>query len=245
MIYIGVQAIRKPAIAPVTYNRAHGWRDYLSALKKILPVFCVIGLVLGLIYTGLTTPTEAGAIGALSAIIVTFLYGNLSWKNVLQASFATIRTTCMIMFIIVGASILSSSLAYLRIPQSMASAVAAADISRYVVIFILALSYFALGCLFDGVSLLLLTLPIVYPMILALGFNGIWFGVVVTILIETAQVTPPVGFNLYVLQNISGESIGVIVRGAIPFVLLLLLGVVLLVIFPEIALFLPSTMSAR
>jgi TRAP-type C4-dicarboxylate transport system permease large subunit len=143
-----------------------------------------------------------------------------------------------------GALLLSSSMGFLLIPQWLAGVVKASGLSPYVILAILCVIYVGLGCLFDGISMMVLTLPIVYPMIIAMGFNGIWFGVVLTVLIETAQITPPVGFNLYVLQTISGRSIGMIVRNTIPFFFCLLLGVVILILFPQLALFLPNAMIA-
>lgn len=242
MLYIGFQAIRKPSIAPP--SRSYSWRDRGIGLVEIIPVAVVILLVLGLIYMGITTPTEAGAVGAVCAFATVILYRNLSWRVIKEASWNALRTGCMIMMVIAGAGLLSSTLGYLLIPQWLAAVVEASGLDKYVILAILCLIYVGLGCLFDGVSMMVLTLPIIYPMVLAMGFNGIWFGVLLTVLIETAQITPPVGFNLYVLQTISGRSIGMIVRNTIPFFLCLLLGVVILIIFPDLALILPNAMIA-
>lgn len=243
MLYIGIQAIRRPSIAPpaITFT----WGDRLKGIVELLPILVVIGLVLGLIYAGYTTPTEAGAVGAICAFLTVILYRNLSWRVIKEASWNALRTSCMIMMVMAAALLLSSSMGYLLIPQWLAATVEASGLSRYVILAILCIIYVGLGCLFDGVSMMVLTLPIIYPMIMVMGFNGIWFGVLLTILIETAQVTPPVGFNLYVLQTISGHSIGMIVRNTIPFFLLLLLGVVILIIFPDLALILPNAMIGR
>jgi len=243
MLYIGLRAIQNPSIVPTSHIST--WKERFSGAKKILPMLTVIGLVLGLIYSGVTTPTEAGAIGALAAIIVALIYGSLTWENVSKASYATLRTTCMIMFIVITATVVSSCLAYLRIPQQLAATLVAAQLSKYSVLAVLCLIYLALGCLFDGASILLLTLPIVYPLMKGLGFDGVWVGILVTILIEAAQITPPVGFNLYVLQNISGRDISLIVRNTIPFFLLMMLAIIILIFFPEIALFLPKMMIGR
>jgi TRAP-type C4-dicarboxylate transport system permease large subunit len=160
----------------------------------------------------------------------------------MEASFATIKTTCMIMFIVTGAAILSSAMAYLRVPQQLTMGLETVPLSKYFLFSIICVIYLGLGCLFDGVSLMVLTLPVVFPIIKTLGFDPIWFGIVLTILIETAQITPPVGFNLYVIQNISGHSIGRIVYGTIPFFLIMLLMVIILTLFPNIALILPNLM---
>jgi TRAP-type C4-dicarboxylate transport system permease large subunit len=148
----------------------------------------------------------------------------------------------MIMLIVTGAAILSSSIAYLRVPQTLVAVLGALNLPKYLILAIICIIYLGLGCLFDGVSMMVLTLPIVFPLITALGFDPIWFGIVLTVLIETAQITPPVGFNLYVLQTISGHSINTIVRSTIPFFLIMLLMVVILVFIPKLPLILPNLM---
>lgn len=240
MLYIGFRAIRTPSIAPP--SRSFTWHDRWIGLIKLSPIAAVILLVLGLIYMGITTPTEAGAVGTVAAFFTLILYKNLSWRVIKEASWNALRTSCMIMIIIAAATLLASSLGFLLIPQWLAGIIEASGLSKYMVLAILVVMYIFLGCLFDGISMMVLTLPIVYPMIIALGFNGIWFGVLLTVLIETAQITPPVGFNLYVLQTISGKSIGMIVRNTIPFFFILLLGVVILIIFPDIVTFIPNAM---
>ena len=243
MIYIGAAAIRRPSIAPP--GRSYSWRERGRGLVEITPILVVIGLVLGLIYLGYTTPTEAGAVGAVCAFFTLILYRNLNWRVIKEASWSALRTSCMVMMIIAAASLLSSTLGYLRVPQFLAAGVEASGLSRYAILGILCLIYIALGCIFEGISMMVLTLPIVYPMIIVLGFNGIWFGIVLTVLFETCNITPPVGFNLYVLQTISGRSIGMIVRHTIPFFLLMVLGVGILILFPQLALILPNMMIAR
>jgi TRAP-type C4-dicarboxylate transport system permease large subunit len=183
-------------------------------------------------------------VGAVTAFFTLILYRNLNWRVIKEASWNALRTSCMIMMIIAAAMLLASSLGFLLIPQWLAGVVAASGLSKYVILAILCLIYIALGCLFDGISMMVLTLPIVYPMIIAMGFHGIWFGILLTVLIETAQITPPVGFNLYVLQTISGHSIGMIVKNTIPFFFCLILAVVILIIFPDLATMIPNAMIA-
>ena len=243
MLYIGAAAIRRPSLAPS--SRVFTWRDRWLGLIKILPVGVVILLVLGLIYMGITTATEAGAVGAVCAFLTVILYRNLNWRVIKEASWNALRTSCMIMMVIAAASLMASSLGYLRIPQFLAAAVEASGFSKYAILAILCVVYIALGCIFDGISMMVLTLPIVYPMIIALGFNGIWFGIFMTILFQTCNITPPVGFNLYVLQTISGRSIGMIAKNTIPFFLIMVLGVVILILFPQLALILPNMMIGR
>ena len=240
MSYIGIKAILRPSVAPA--SQAYTWEQKIRGLLKIAPVCTVILLVLGSIYTGVATPTEAGTIGSVCAIVMAYAYRKLTWAIFWKALFATIRTTSMIMLIYTGASALSSAIAYMMIPQHLAQAIAAMDISRYAILVIICFIYMLMGCLFDGVSMMVLTLPIIFPLICKLGFDPIWFGVLLTVVIETAQITPPVGMNLYVLQTISGEEIETIVRNAIPFFLILVLGVVIVMRFPNLVLWLPSLM---
>jgi len=243
MTFIGVVASRNREIAPT--RGTPSWRDRMASIVLVLPTFFVIGMVLGLIYLGITTPTEAGAIGALCAFLLTLHYRCFTWKALKDSMKETIRISCMIMLIVMGASILSTMVAYLKIPQELARFVASLGLSRYVILGIICIIYLGLGCLFDGISMMVLTLPILYPLVLEMGFDGLWFGVMVVILIEVAQITPPVGFNLYVLKNMSGWPIEKIVRSTIPFFILMLLGVIVVTIFPDIATWLPSIMIRR
>jgi len=198
--------------------------------------------VLGLIYVGVTTPTEAAAVGSACAIIIAATYKNLNIATLKQALLKTVRTTCMVLFVYIGASILSSTVAYLFIPQRISEAIIALNISKYVILTILCFIYILMGCFLEGVSMMVLTLPVVFPFILTLGFDPIWFGIVMVILIEVAQITPPVGLNLYVINNLTGDDITVIAKSALPFFMILLLGIVLITFYPNIALWLPSMM---
>lgn len=239
MIYVVVMSVLRPSIAPPSLTE-QSFKEKIIGTIKILPIIALICLVLGIIYLGIATPTEAGAIGAFGALVIVLTHGNMSWLVLKEASFATLKTTCMVMFIVIGASILSSCLAYLKIPQDLMKYLVAIGLSKWVIFSIFCLIYIGLGCLFDGISMMLLTLPIIYPVIVGLGYNPIWFGVVLVVLIETAQITPPVGFNLYVLKNISGEGIGMIVKNSIPFFFLMLIGLIILCFLPQIALWLPD-----
>ena len=239
MIYVVVMSVLRPSIAPASLTE-QSFKEKIIGTIKILPIIALICLVLGIIYLGIATPTEAGAIGAFGALVIVLTHGNMSWLVLKEASFTTLKTTCMVMFIVIGASILSSCLAYLKIPQDLMKYLVAIGLSKWVIFSIFCLIYIGLGCLFDGISMMLLTLPIIYPVIVGLGYNPIWFGVVLVVLIETAQITPPVGFNLYVLKNISGESIGMIVKNSIPFFFLMLIGLIILCFLPQIALWLPD-----
>lgn len=242
MAYIALRALRDPSVAPRP-DRMHTWGERLRLSTGMLPVLLVIGLVFGLIYGGVSTPTEASAVGAAMAMAITAINGRMTFENFVKASYATIRTTTMILLVMAFAGVLSTSIAYLRIPQELAELLAAANLSKYLVLAVLCLIYLILGCLFDGASMMVLTLPIIYPLIIKLGFDGIWFGIILTILIEIAQITPPVGFNLYVLQSISGREISMIVRNTIPFFLVMCLALLLLIVFPDLVTILPESMK--
>ena len=242
MGYIALRAVRDPSVAP-NQGRMHTWAERLKLSVGALPVVLAISLVFGLIYGGFATPTEASAVGAAVAVGITIANGQMTFENFMKASYATIRTTSMIILVMAFAGVLSTSIAYLRIPQELAEILANANLSKYVVLAILCVIFLVLGFLFDGASMMVLTLPIVYPLIIRLGFDGIWFGIILTILIEIAQITPPVGFNLYVLQSISGERISEIVKSSIPFFLVMCLGLLILIIFPDLVTMLPNSMK--
>ena len=242
MLYIVIFSLIRPNLVSrddVEYT----WRDRFIGLLKILPTAGLIFMVLGLIYLGVSTPTEAAMIGVAGAILTAVFYKKFSFTMFKEAMMGTIRTSCMLFLIMMMATILSSAVAYLKIPTGMARIVSEAGFSPGTLFVMVSILYIILGCFFDGMSIMLLTLPIIYPlMVTQMQFNPIWFGVILTILIEVAQVTPPVGFNLYVIQHVSGQPITTVARYSLPFILILILGIVLLYFFPEIALYLPQQM---
>ena len=245
MLYIVVFSLIQPNLVSqddLTYT----WKDRFMGLLKILPTAGLIFMVLGLIYLGVSTPTEAAMIGVAGAVLTSVFYKTFTVKMIRESMMGTIRTSCMLFLIMMMATILSSTVAYLKIPTGLARIVADAGLSPGELFIVVSILYIVLGCFFDGMSIMLLTLPIIYPlMINQMQFNPIWFGVILTILIEVAQVTPPVGFNLYVIQHVSGEPITTVARYSLPFMGILILGVVLLYFFPDIALFLPQQMAQR
>lgn len=242
MTFVAVFALARPKIMPTT-TKLYTWKERLQGTVKILPTLVLIFLVLGLIYLGVSTPTEAAMIGVTGALLATFLYRTFSFRVLKEAMLGAIRTSCMLLFIMMTAGILSSVVGYLRIPSGLATAAAEFGLSPTSLFVLVCILYLVLGCFFDGLSMMLLTLPIVYPLLVTeIGFDPIWFGIILTILIEVAQLTPPVGFNLYVIQHISGLSIGTVAKWSLPFSAILVLGVAILYLFPQIALFLPGTM---
>ena len=243
MLYIIIRAKLNPNIAPGVSR--HTWKEKLASLRNLIPITFLIIIVLGSIFLGWATPTEAAAVGVLIALGLSLLYKRFSWQMLLSSLKGTLDTTCMVMLIVVGASIFSVTLGYLRVPARFAEAIVAMGLSRYVILMFFGLLYLFLGCFFDGFSMLVMTIPIVFPIVTKLGFNSLWFGIFIVIMIEAAQITPPVGFNLFVIQGITGRSLGFIVKASFPFLLLMVLCIIILTIWPEIALWLPTKMFVQ
>lgn len=174
------------------------------------------------------------------ALAVAGLSGALSWHVLLDSLMAATRLSCVILFIVIGAATLTQAMAYTGIPDALARAVTEMGLSRYVLVVALVVMYLFLGMFLDGASMIVLTASVVVPLVLAAGFDLIWFGIFITILVEIAAITPPVGFNLFVLEAMSRKSLMSVAAASLPFVLLMLLGIVLLVAFPQIALWLPD-----
>lgn len=245
MAYIALRVAFQPHLAPTVQEQVT-WRARLLAIRDSIPVLALMALVLGGIYTGVATPTEAAALGATGAIIVSLVYRELNLQALRESAMGTVRTTCMLLFIIVGAQIMSFSLVNANIPRQLTGWLASLNISDLMLLILIYLLYTVLGMFIDGLSMMLLTLPIIYPVVLHLGLNPIWFGVVLVILIELGLITPPVGLNLYVIHGISGgRPISEVIIGSLPYTFLMLLGLALLTAFPDLALWLPAQMAQR
>ncbi len=242
--YLALVGLFKPELAPPA-REAYTWRQRLKGLFDLLPVTLLILAVLGSIYAGLATPTESAAIGVVGALLLALLYRTLTAKNFLEATLGAVRTTSMIGLIVAGASVLTTAMGYVGIPRAVAEAIAQMHLSPFALIFVLALFYIVLGFFLDGISMIVVTLPIVLPLVKAAGFSPLWFGIFLVLMVEAAQITPPVGFNLFVLQGISGKPISFVARAALPFFFILMGLAALLTLFPELALFLPGHMMGR
>lgn len=240
MAYLAFRATLNPSLVPAESAKA-GWVDRLRGLIDLGPVLFLIVLVLGSMYAGFASPSEAAAVGVLGAFIISAVQKTLSLHTFKLACLGAVRTTSMIALIVAGATFLSVSMAYLGVPRLIAAEIAALNLSPMALILLLLLFYAILGCVLDGLSAIVMTLPITLPLVLAAGFDKIWFGVFVVIVVELAQITPPVGFNLFVIQGLTGESIGRVARAALPFFLIMCAFAVLLAVFPQIATFLPDT----
>lgn len=215
----------------------------LEGLAALLPVLFLILLVLGSIYLGVATPTEAAAIGVAGAFGLTALRGELSLALFRESLLGAVRTTSMIGLILAGAGVLTLAMGFTGIPRALAAWAAEAGITPLLFIFFLSLVYVVLGWFLDGISIVVLTISVILPVVKAIGLDPLWFGVYLVIMVELAQITPPVGFNLFVIQSLTGEDLFRIARYSLPFMGVLLLMVVLLVAFPGLATWLPRTMT--
>lgn len=239
--YIMVRAGIDPAKAPRGAER-YSMGDRLWGIVNLLPVFFLVVIVLGSIYSGIATPSEAAAVGVAGAVFVTLVMRQLTWNVFIDSLKGALRTSCMVCSILIAAAFLSTAMGYLGIPRNLAEAIAGMNLSPVALILILSLFYIMLGLFLDGISIIVMSLPVTLPLATMAGFDPVWFGVYLVLMTELAQVTPPVGFNLFVIQGLTGESIGRVAKAAFPFFLLMCLSVAIVTIFPEIALWLPEVL---
>ena len=217
----------------------------MSSLKELFPVLSLVFLVLGGIYLGFTTPTESAAMGVVGALVLAGAYRCLNWDNFREALLSSVQTTCMICLIIAGAAFLSQVVGFVGIARGISTYIASLNASPYVLLFVLAIMYLILGMILDGISIVVMTLPIVLPIVVAAGFDPLWFGIFLVIMVELSQITPPVGFSLFVIQGIAFEPVSYIIKATVPFFLIMILMVIILTIFPELVLYLPNVMVGR
>lgn len=239
--YIAGRCLIDPSLSPKT-GEHYTFLDRLKGAVNLLPVLILIVIVLGGIYSGFATPSEAAAVGVAATIVMTVGMGQLTWRILVDSSMGAIKISAMVCSILVSAAFLSTAVGYLHVPTEIASWIGSLGLSPYMLIFILGLFYVVLGLFLDGISITVMSLPITYPLILQAGFDPIWFGVFLVIMVELGQVTPPIGFNLFVLQGLTGHPIGRVAVAAFPFFILMSIGIVIITIFPEIALWLPGLM---
>ncbi|MEJ6394579.1 TRAP transporter large permease subunit [Gymnodinialimonas sp. 2305UL16-5] len=243
-LYIALRCSISPSLSPKVTPDPETDRP-LEIIKNLAPVLGLIVVVLGSIYTGWATPSEAAAVGVLAALSFGALTRQLSRDLLVKSIGGALRTSCMVCAILACAAFLSSAIGFMHIPRDIALAIERLDMSPYVLIACLALFYIVLGFFLDGISIIVMSLPITLPVVMQAGFDPIWFGVFLVVMIELGLMTPPVGFNLFVIQSISGRSIGKVAVYATPFFLLMVFAAFLLVVFPDIALWLPETLSGR
>ncbi|MFK8036224.1 MAG: TRAP transporter large permease [Hyphomicrobiales bacterium] len=219
------------------------WSDKAKGLRDIGPVVALIVAIMGSLYLGLASVSELAAIGVLGAIIIAIIMGRFNFSAMIVAGRRAVRTSAMIGLIIIGAALLNSAFGFLGIPKAVAGQIAALGLSPFFLIVVLLIFYAVLGMFLDGTSIIVMTLPITLPLVTAANFDPIWFGIFIVVAVEISQITPPIGFNLFVIQSQTGESIGTIATAALPFFLILLGFAMLLAIFPDLALWLPRTLQ--
>jgi tripartite ATP-independent transporter DctM subunit len=238
-------------IAYLTYFKPHhgprgpktSLRDKIFSLKKTWEVVLLFVVVIGGIYKGVFTPTEAAGVGAFGTFFFALVRGKLNWDNFKTSLYSTVQTTGMLFFVILGAMIFGYFLSVTRLPMEFASIVSDLPVNRYVILILILTITLLLGCIMDSMAIVLLTIPVFYPLVQELNFNAIWFGILVVRVTEMGLITPPVGLNVYVIKGISGVSIGTIFRGVIPHLIADLLQVIALIIFPQFVLWLPGLMD--
>jgi len=221
------------------------WEDKLHSFKDLFPVFTLIFVVLGSIYGGYATPTEAASLGVFGSILMATYYKSFSWHIFKHALFSAVKTSVMISFIIAAAGFLSQVIGFLGIARALSEYIGALGLSPLMLILLIGIMYVILGMILDGISIVVMTLPIVLPIVVLAGFDPLWFGIFLVFMVELSQITPPVGFSLFVIQSISGEKIEYILKATMPFFILMIVAVALIVFFPEIVQFLPRYMTEK
>jgi C4-dicarboxylate transporter DctM subunit len=225
-----------PADAPMSL-RLKLWES-----RHLIPVMLLIAAVLGSIYAGIATATEAAAVGVVGALALSALQGSLNWGTFKAALMGGTRLYCMIALILAGAAFLTLSMGYIGLPRHLAEWIASLGLSQAELLIALALFYILLGCFLDGISMVVLTMGVIMPTVLKAGIDPLWFGIFIVLVVEMAQITPPVGFNLFVLQGMTRREIGWIARVTLPFFLLMVVAVALIYFFPQIVTWLPQQM---
>jgi tripartite ATP-independent transporter DctM subunit len=237
--YIVAWALLHPGKTP-TEVEAMGFGERVRRAKNLIPCLALIFFIMGVMFTGVATATEAAAFGVLGALAIAWWSGSLTRASFVTSLMGATRLSCMILFILAGASMLSSCMAFTGIPRALAEWVAASQFSPYMLIVVLAAIYLLLGMAIDGISMIVLTTSIVLPMIEAAGFDLIWFGIFIVLLVEIAQITPPVGFNLFVLQTMAKREANYVARAAVPFFFMMVLAIAIVAAFPGVATWLPD-----
>ena len=219
--------------------------SFLEKIKRsglLFPVVLLIFSVIGSIYAGIATATEAASLGVLGALILSYFQKSLTKESFSKSLLGATKTSCMIAFILAGSSFLTLTMAFTGLPKNLAVFIDTLQLSPHMLLLVLTLFYIILGMFLDGISAVVLTMAIIEPMIRQAGFDMIWFGVYLVIVVEMAQITPPVGFNLFVLQGMAKKDMGFIAKSAFPFFLLMILAVIIIIAFPQLALWLPEQM---
>ncbi|MBZ0217650.1 MAG: TRAP transporter large permease subunit, partial [Fimbriimonadaceae bacterium] len=241
MAYVMIWSLLNPRRIPEADEKI-GFFQRVWASGRLLPVMLLISGVIGSIYGGLASPTDAAAVGVAIALFISWASGDLNRETFIAGLMGATKTSCMIAFILAGAAFLSVSMGFSGLPRALAIWIDGMNLSPYALLGALTVFFIVLGCFLDGISVVVLTTAVILPMIEAAGLDNIWFGIYLVLVVEMSQITPPVGFNLFVLQGLTGRNILQVAVAALPFFFLLLVAVAILIIFPDLALWLPRTM---
>jgi C4-dicarboxylate transporter, DctM subunit len=239
--YLVFWAWRNPGLVPPADGRL-SLGAKLRESRHLIPVVLLIVAVLGSIYSGLATATEAAAVGVLGALVISAAQGSLNWQTFRDSLLGGTRLYCMIALILAGAAFLTLSMGYIGLPRHLAEWIASLGLAQWQLLLVLMVFYIVLGCFLDGISMVVLTMGVIMPTVLKAGIDPLWFGIFIVLVVEMAQITPPVGFNLFVLQGMTGRDIGWIARVTLPFFFLMIAAVALIWLFPGIVTFLPEQM---
>ena len=220
-------------------------QEKLNGALQLAPIVALIGGVIGSIYIGVASPTEAATLGVIGAMILSAFQRTLNLETLKSSLLGTVKTTSMIMLLLAGSAFLTLAMGFTGLPRQLAEWIGGMNLSPAMLIAVLTVFYIFLGCFLDGISMIVLTMAVIEPLVRAAGIDMIWFGVFVVLVGEMALITPPIGFNLFLVESMTGRGIGFVSRATLPMFLLMLLGVVLLTVFPGLATWLPSAMSAR
>jgi tripartite ATP-independent transporter DctM subunit len=239
--YLVVWALRNPGLVPpADVHYSFGQKVYES--RHLIPVILLIVAVLGSIYGGIATATEAAAIGVLGSLVISAAQGSLNWQTFKDSLLGGTRLYCMIALILAGAAFLTLAMGYIGLPRHLAEWIATLGLTQWQLLLVLMVFYVILGCFLDGISMVVLTMGVILPTIQKAGIDPLWFGIFIVLVVEMAQITPPVGFNLFVLQGMTKKEIGWIARVTLPFFFLMIAAVALIWFFPQIVTFLPQQM---
>ncbi|WP_420549331.1 TRAP transporter large permease [Curvivirga sp.] len=242
MGYVAIWAMMNKSKMP-TNAETYTWTDRMVGLKKLAPVVILIAGVIGSIYMGLASPTDAAAVGVALALLLNWISGDLNWVSFKDGLIGATKTSCMIAFILAGAGFLTVAMGFTGIPRVLAEWIGDMQLSPFALLAALTVFFVILGCFLDGISVVVLTTSVILPMVEKVGIDILWFGIFVVIVVEMSQITPPVGFNLFVLQGLTGKDILRIAKAAVPFFLLMFIALGAIVVFPELVTYLPNNMG--
>ncbi|HET9821936.1 MAG TPA: TRAP transporter large permease subunit [Burkholderiaceae bacterium] len=242
--YLVWWALRHPALVPPA-DSAMSFGQKVHESRHLIPVVLLIVAVLGSIYTGIATATEAAAVGVVGSLALSAAQGSLNWQTFKDSLLGGTRLYCMIALILAGAAFLTLSMGYIGLPRHLAEWIATLGLTQWQLLLVLAVFYIVLGCFLDGISMVVLTIGVVMPTVVKAGIDPLWFGIFIVLVVEMAQITPPVGFNLFVLQGMTGREIGWIAKVTMPFFWCMAAAIVLVTAFPGIVTLLPQTVMSR